>query len=654
MAEEITVVGEGSDTAGSTSSIDRETLRAWAPEGVGDALRRVPGLHVVAEDGAGLFVNVGVRGLPPSRSAKVLVLEDGVPIAPGPYGHPELYWSPPVGRVDTIEVVRGSGSIRFGPQTIGGVINYRSAPLPAAPLAAVEARGGAYGLVIGRAAAGSGGARGGWRLDAEHRRYAGPRAIDLVATDVAAKGGAAFGASAVVARASWATQEARPSYLGLTTPQFEDDPTTNLAQNDRFKLDRFAGSVELRAPVGARGSLRATAYGQQIVRAWTRQDWDRDGATVVFADASTTRDRLYAFGGLEQELRVQPPLGRRDPLALRLGLRLHHEHERQLQLAGDTADDPSGTLNSDDVLTGDAGAAWVDAELALGPTLLVAGGARLEAFWRSREARLPELERGGGFFWEALPGLGLSWRASPGVTVWAGAHRGWAPPSTTDSITGDGTVLDLEAEHSWNVEAGGRLRSTHASADLTAFALIFEDQLTAPSEAGVASDQDLVNGDPTRHLGLELEARLDVAGLAGSAWAVEPVARWGFVDARYTGGAVDGNLLPYAPRHVLGAELVVAAPLGAELRGLVSHVGPHYADAANTRAPTVDGTNGRIDGWTTVDVVAGARVPLGAREVRAQVAVKNLTDTVYVASRAPAGIQPAGFRTWEVSLSGAW
>lgn len=657
MGEEITVA-EGPDYAGSRTILGSETLEGWAPETVSDVLRRVPGLHVVVEDGAGLFVNLGVRGLAPSRSAKVLVLEDGVPIAPGPYGHPELYWSPPVGRIDSVEVVRGSGSIRFGPQTVGGVVNYRSAPVPQAPLAAAEARVGAFGMAGARAVAGNGGDGSGWRIDAEHRRLAGPRSVDLVATDVGVKGALDLGTSRLTLRGAWATQAARPSYLGLTAAQFASDPTLNLAVNDHFSLDRVAGAADLRVPVSDAGSLRVTAYGQQILRAWTRQDWERDGAEIVFADASTTRDRAYSFGGLEQELSLRPVFGGAtgpaDPLGLRVGLRLHHEHERQLQLAGDTAGDPSGVLTDDDVLVGDALAVWAEAAMDVSPVVTVTGGARLEALWRAREARLPALERGEEQLGEVLPGVGVAWRAAPPVTLWAGAHRGWAPPATTDAITGDGTVLALEAERSWNAEAGARLRPRHAELDLTGFALLFENQLTPPSEAGVASDQELVNGDPTRHLGVEAEGRIDVAGLAGSAWRVEPAVRGAFVDARYTGGAVEGNLLPYAPQVTVGGELRVAAPRFVEARLLVQHVGPHFADAANTVPETTDGTNGRLDGWTTVDAVASAKLPVGARTLTTQVAVENLTDVVYVASRAPAGIQPAGFRTWKLAIGGEW
>src|SRR3970040_2168543 len=95
-----------------------------------EVLRKVIGVHVVDEEGIGLRTNIGIRGLDPDRSRTVLMLEDGVPIALAPYGEPEMYYTPAIDRMKSIEVLKGSGSILFGPQTIGGVINYITPSIP--------------------------------------------------------------------------------------------------------------------------------------------------------------------------------------------------------------------------------------------------------------------------------------------------------------------------------------------------------------------------------------------------------------------------------------------------------------------------------------------------------------------------------------------
>jgi len=113
-------------------------------------IRSISGINVVDEEGLGLRANIGIRGLDPDRSRTVLMLEDGIPVALAPYGEPEMYYTPSIDRMVGIEVLKGSGSILFGPQTFGGVINYLSANPPAVPTATAHIRGGNGGLFTGK------------------------------------------------------------------------------------------------------------------------------------------------------------------------------------------------------------------------------------------------------------------------------------------------------------------------------------------------------------------------------------------------------------------------------------------------------------------------------------------------------------------------
>ena len=88
-------------------------------------LEYVPGINGFADDGIGNSrISIGIRGLNPRRSSRVLILEDGVPIQPALYVYPNMYYNPPADRIDQIEVIKGSGTILYGPQTMGGIINY--------------------------------------------------------------------------------------------------------------------------------------------------------------------------------------------------------------------------------------------------------------------------------------------------------------------------------------------------------------------------------------------------------------------------------------------------------------------------------------------------------------------------------------------------
>lgn len=91
---------------------------------VNEALRKVPGVHARDEEGFGLRPNIAMRGLNPTRSTKITLLEDGLPLAYAPYGDNASYYHPMVDRYERIEVLKGASSLLFGPQTVGGVVNY--------------------------------------------------------------------------------------------------------------------------------------------------------------------------------------------------------------------------------------------------------------------------------------------------------------------------------------------------------------------------------------------------------------------------------------------------------------------------------------------------------------------------------------------------
>ena len=110
---------------GSIVLMDREQIDMIQPLSTEDALRRIPGINIKSEEETSIVSNFGLRGLSASES-KSLMLEDGVPVAPGLFIGNERYFNPRIQRVDTIEVLKGSASLRYGPSTIGGVVNYQT------------------------------------------------------------------------------------------------------------------------------------------------------------------------------------------------------------------------------------------------------------------------------------------------------------------------------------------------------------------------------------------------------------------------------------------------------------------------------------------------------------------------------------------------
>ena len=93
---------------GSVEIIDNKTIENSRAFSSPEVLRKVAGVNVRDEEGFGLRPNIGIRGLNPTRSTKVLLLEDGIPLTYAPYGDNASYYHPPIDRFESIEVVKGS------------------------------------------------------------------------------------------------------------------------------------------------------------------------------------------------------------------------------------------------------------------------------------------------------------------------------------------------------------------------------------------------------------------------------------------------------------------------------------------------------------------------------------------------------------------
>jgi Fe(3+) dicitrate transport protein len=84
---------------------------------------RVPGLNIWENDGAGLQLSIGGRGLDPNRTSNFNVRQNGYDISADALGYPESYYTPPLEGVQQIQIVRGAASLQYGTQ-FGGLLNF--------------------------------------------------------------------------------------------------------------------------------------------------------------------------------------------------------------------------------------------------------------------------------------------------------------------------------------------------------------------------------------------------------------------------------------------------------------------------------------------------------------------------------------------------
>ena len=685
---EIELVGRAPDALaaipGAATVLDRRALTLWHAPSVNEVLRRVPGLVARDEEGIGLRPNIGIRGLSPTRSAKVLLLEDGIPFTIAPYGDNASYYHPPVGRFDRIEIVKGSGQILFGPQTIGGVINYVTPAIPARPSGVLTVSGGdrAFRDVAARLGATHG--RLGGLVSVEHREGDGSRALTGSRVDDAnAKATVALGSRHVLTvRGNRFRERSNVTYSGLTEAEWAADPRGNAFGNDSMLLDRWAVSVADQADLGRGITLLTTFYRYGVSRDWWRQSSNSaqrpndaaDPACAGMANLHTTcgnegRLRDYDVWGVEPRLRA-PLVAFGAAHLLEAGVRVHGERQERRQVNGSTPTargvgdptNPGAGVKEENLRTTDAWSAFVQDRVYLG-RWTVTPGLRIEHVSHTRTNLLADPDVGGETaLTQLIPGLGASWRAAGEVTLFTGVHRGFAPPRAEDVISNStGAVVELDAELSWNWELGMRARPTRGlEIEATAFRLDFENQVVPASVAGGAG-ATLTSAGRTLHQGLELGARLDLADLLGTrhqlgfdgsvTWV--PTARYvgerfawvgtatpdavGKVYADQNGAgtrtrvSVTGNRLPYAPAATLTAGLAYRYRAAFDARLEAVHVGRQYADPVNTAVTVADGQQGVLPAHTVWNAAVNCTV--GATRSTVFVAVRNLFDAVYVADR---------------------
>ncbi len=686
----VEVVGSRADALsrlpGSAAVIPAQELHAMQPLSASEALRTLPGVHVQDEEGVGLRANVGIRGLDPDRSRTLLVLEDGVPVALAPYGEPEMYYSPPIDRMNRVELVKGSGSILFGPQTIGGVLNYVTADVPSIPTGSVTLRGGE-----GRSRliqANYGGSWNGLRgnIGAFDKRAGNLAGLWFVVSDVTGKLGARTAAGEFGLKATYYDERSNSTYVGLTQSMFDSSPFTHPAPNDLLHIRRYAVTASHQTGFFGNSSVRTSAYAYQTTRDWRRQDYGytADGTQHVFRNSTGNRNRSFDVAGIEPRFRTVWARGGR-PIELDFGMRLHYERARDQHVNGATATASSGAIRDDEIRVGKAVSAFVQNRFFITPAWHVTPGVRLERFAYDRNILRARVRRttstgttrnvedvditGGDAVAEVIPGIGSAWTPSPLFTLFAGVHRGFAPPRVKDGLVYPDPSLDageqipqlqtlsLDAERSLNYELGTRLTPhPFLSLEATAFYLDFTNQIIEPSlSAGSAADVALANQGATRHRGVEAALSLDIAKAIGRPFGL--IARMGATRTtaefsrdrflRSPGGDtvnVRGNRLPYAPALTASASLTFDHPSGVLLRLDGLHVGEQFADNFETRAGSANGRVGLIPAYRVYGFSARYRLPV-LSDLSVSAAVKNVAGNKYIASRRPEGIKPGLPRT---------
>lgn len=645
---------------GSLTTLGQEILQQTQPTNTLQVMRNIPGVHAQDEEGLGLRPNLGIRGLDPIRSRKVLLLEDGIPLGFAPYGDNAAYYHPPVERMERVEVLKGSGQLLYGPNTVGGVVNYITPAPPLEPHASVSLSGGELGYANSQVRAGTRWGDSAAVLSYSHKRGEGAREnTSSRLNDFNLKTLLGVGErQSLTLRASYYQEDSNVTYSGLTQAEWEANPRQNPFENDTFDGRRFGASATHLLELTDAVTLTTNAYGSFFSRDWWRQSSNSSQRPNDASDPNcggmdnlgTTcgnegRLRQYLAVGLEPRARwvhrIGPVEGQLDT-----GVRLHYENQDRMQMNGAFPTSRTGVVVEDNRRQVTALAAFAQERFDFG-RFTVTPGLRFESIWMDRTNHLAN--GGAGTSGESslsqlIPGIGATALVTDGVTLFAGAHRGFAPPRPEDVINNsNGQVIELRPELSWNYELGARASlSPSLDAELTAFVMDFENLIVPASIAG-GEGAALTNGGHTLHAGAEAAVRADTRALWSSAHSLSARAAYTFVPlARFEGTrfssisgsttvSVTGNRLPYSPRHTFTGAVGYAHASGFGTHLEAVHVGEMYTDDLNTVEPTPNGQRGVLASHTVFN--AGASYRFASLRSTVSLSVKNLLDELYIVDR---------------------
>jgi Fe(3+) dicitrate transport protein len=626
---------------GAVIIIDNEQLQLIQPLSTEDALRRVAGINAASEEETAVVSNIGLRGLSASES-KSLILEDGVPVAPGLFIGNERYFNPRIQRVERIEVLKGSASLRYGPSTIGGVVNYQTKTPSEGVL--LSTRVGSFNTREATIEAGtrstSGDAFGGVVLT--HARSDGFMDKGYEMTDLMVKSGMAIGEHQQVGmKFSYHENDANISYRGLLLDDYRAGATYNPAPDDYFLTDRIGFDVNHQWQLSDKASLQTVAYWSDVTRDYWRYNVDTAASNLagrwVYTDSLTGNNRSFERFGIETRLTLE-----NDWFGIQgdaeLGLRLMTEESDDTRIRATRAADRTGTNDRHRKDSADSIAIYAQNRMQITERLAITPGLRIESYEQERRELTANNATVATSNTEFLPGIGFTYDAASQAQFYGGVYRAFSPASNGVALDGL-TDQNLDGEQSVNYELGLRGVRGALNYEIAAFYMDFANQVvTGNSDPNLSQS----NAGETIHYGMELALGYDLGG----GFSVDTNATW-IPESEFESGENEGNRLPYAPEYLFNLAVNYQHD---DLTATITahHRGEQYGDDSNREDLPTDAEGGiwggRMPSYTLFDTMAQYQV---SPQLAVFGAVKNITDKRYITGLRQ-GIYVGPERTFEL------
>jgi Fe(3+) dicitrate transport protein len=647
---------------------------------------RIPGVYISEEDGLGLRPNIGVRGTGSLRMEKLNVMEDGVLIAPAPYASPAAYYSPTAGRMESIEVRKGSTQIKHGPFTTGGSLNYISTSIPTSKLNSVSLDIGSFGKSLMQVRSGDSTGKFAYLIELYSDKMDGFKELDgggdtgYTKTDFMTKLRYSFSEShALEFKYSMTDELSDETYLGLTDADYSDNPLRRYRATalDEMDADHSQVMLSYAAKINDNMSLAIVGYSNDFARNWyklnkvngmslssiTKPTADGWNEFYLLMDAENSADdayrikannREYYSSGVQAVFNVYA--GNHD---IQAGVRIHSDEMDRFQWEdrygmqnGKLVMTTQATKGSDSnrIDSAEATALFIEDRFTSGD-MTVTAGARYEEItvmrddWGKTDPDRSETPSQRKHSMDVVvPGIGIEYAINEFQTVSVGVHKGFAPPGPGTSGVTDKAV---DPETSMNTEIGFKSNQGLNSLEFTLFTNSYDNLLGADTAASGGGSDELFNGGAVDISGFELYLRRILVDNGRIQMPLE--LSWTSTNSEFQesfdgfwGEVSKGDELPYLP------DTMIALNLGLNVDKLSANISMKKTSEMRTVAGS-----GRIaesnatDELTIIDL--GLRYAL-QDNIRLSVGINNFMDDDGIAARRPYGARPTMPRSFSLGV----
>ena len=624
---------------------------------------RVAGLNIWENDGAGLQLSVGGRGLDPNRTSNFNVRQNGYDISADALGYPESYYTPPIEAVGRIQIVRGAASLQYGTQ-FGGLLNFvMRKPVADRKIELVARQSvGSFGFYnTFTSVSGTVGKlsyftffqykRGnGWRPNSNFTNYTAYADIDYRLSE----------------RTSIGLDLTQMSYLaqqpgGLTDAMFRANPRQSNRERNWFRVNWTLPALHLDHKINALNEVNLRVFGLSASRYSVGFRPNR----VASVDDNSERDLIkgdFTNWGAEARYLKRYYAGRRQAVLL-VGGRYYNGFNHSVQGLGSTGSDANFTfidnqqaISSDYRFPNRNASLFAENIVYLGDKLSITPGVRYESIYTTADGfygtltrdlagniidanRTTEVRNRGRQF--VLGGLGISYKPAAKLDIYGNISQNYRSITFSDiRIANPSSVIDpnLRDERGYSIDLGVRsVQTTLYSFDVSGFYLNYSNRI---GEVQFFDANDRVlrrRGNIGRAVivGLESYAEGDFlrmanpknTNLSGVLFANVALIRSTYKASELPG--VAGKQVEFVP----GVNLKSGVRLGyknLKASFQYTYLSDQFTDATNAREGGVSAVIGLIPAYAIMD--ASVSYQLG--KLRVEGTVNNVANRAYFTRRA--------------------